>query len=91
MPELVVETPEGVSLRYEVAGAGSRTAAGLIDLSIFLVSFVVIFLGLAFVLAFDPTGASGFFLGLVAGDLPADHPAPSRLALGVDLGKLEPQ
>ena len=31
MTELVVETPEGLTLRHEVAGAGSRAAAAMID------------------------------------------------------------
>jgi uncharacterized RDD family membrane protein YckC len=34
MTELVIETPEGVTLRREIAGAGSRCAAGLVDASI---------------------------------------------------------
>ncbi len=31
MTELVVETPEGLALRFDVAGAGSRSAAGIVD------------------------------------------------------------
>jgi uncharacterized RDD family membrane protein YckC len=34
MTDLVVETPEGLTLRYEIAGAGSRSAAALIDVTI---------------------------------------------------------
>lgn len=36
MRELVLESPEGLRLRHELAGAGSRTAAGLLDLGLFL-------------------------------------------------------
>jgi len=34
MTELVVETPEGLTLRQEIAGAGSRCAAALVDVAI---------------------------------------------------------
>jgi len=43
MPDLVLETPEGLTLRHELAGAGSRSAAGLIDLTLLgLVMLLVI-------------------------------------------------
>lgn len=35
MAELVLETPEGLALRHELAGAGSRAAAGIVDLGLF--------------------------------------------------------
>ena len=41
MSELVVETPEGLSLRFEVAGAGARTAAGALDFVIWLLVTLV--------------------------------------------------
>lgn len=67
MTELVVETPEGVSLRYELAGAGSRAAAGLIDLTI-LVSLYMVVMLLVFVIATqDPTALSSVVFGLLAG------------------------
>ena len=46
MPDLVLETPEGLTLRHELAGAGSRSAAGLIDLTLLglLMLFAVLFL-----------------------------------------------
>ena len=34
MADWVVETPEGLTLRYELAGAGSRSAAALIDFAL---------------------------------------------------------
>ena len=40
MTELVVETPEGLSLRFEVAGAGSRSAAGLVDVTVWALGFL---------------------------------------------------
>ncbi|MFT5288736.1 MAG: putative RDD family membrane protein YckC [Planctomycetota bacterium] len=54
MEELVLETPEGLTLRHELAGAGSRTAAGLLDLTL----FVVVCIGLALlVTVFSTVGA----------------------------------
>ncbi|MCZ6596779.1 MAG: RDD family protein [Planctomycetota bacterium] len=67
MPALEVETPEGVTLRYELAGAGARAAAGLVDL--FLI-FAVWLLGCAFFLlvsVLDESGVTGFFFGLLIG------------------------
>ena len=34
MPDLLIETPEGLGLRLRLAGAGTRAAAGLVDLLI---------------------------------------------------------
>lgn len=47
MTDLVVETPEGVALRLELAGAGARILAGAIDALLIVCGFVA----LAFVLA----------------------------------------
>ena len=44
MTELVVETPEGLTLRHEVAGAGSRAAAAMIDASLYFVAMGVLVL-----------------------------------------------
>ncbi len=67
MPTLVVETPEGVSLRYELAGAGSRTAAGLVDFFLFFVVWLFLFLVALLASVADVTGISGVMLGVLAG------------------------
>ncbi len=67
MSRLVVETPEGVSLRYELAGAGSRGAAALVDLALFVLAFLTLLIFAFGLSQLDPTGLSGFFAGLVAG------------------------
>ena len=51
MPELVVETPEGVALRFEIAGAGTGATAALIDVlvlggTLFLAALLLFTLGL---------------------------------------------
>ncbi|MDQ2930983.1 MAG: stage II sporulation protein M [Gemmatimonadota bacterium] len=51
-----IETPEQTVLSYTVAGVGSRTAAGLIDLVVIGISQLVLFLMLA---VFDPALFSG--------------------------------
>lgn len=67
MSRLVVETPEGISLRYELAGAGSRGAAALVDLVLFVLGFLALLIAAFGLSQLDPTGVSGFFAGLVAG------------------------
>jgi len=55
-----MQTTEGVVLRMDVAGAGSRFAAGLVDaliLAAVLLGSIMLFFALA---AIDPTGISGF-------------------------------
>lgn len=69
MREIVTITSEGVTLRQELADAGSRLAAGLVDLSVMTMLVFVLFLFVGIVGAADPTGASGFFFGLVIGGL----------------------
>jgi uncharacterized RDD family membrane protein YckC len=56
--ELRIETPEGVDLRYELAGAGTRSAAFLIDFALLAVSFLVVIVVVALTASFDPTGVS---------------------------------
>jgi uncharacterized RDD family membrane protein YckC len=65
--DLVVETPEGVTLRYELAGAGTRTAAGLIDLCVFLAVWLSLLFVVLFVSMGDTTGVSQFAIGVLAG------------------------
>ena len=42
MPTLRVRTPEGIELRHEIAGVGSRFAAGLIDLLVFFAIYLLV-------------------------------------------------
>lgn len=65
--DLVVETPEGVTLRYELAGAGTRTAAGLVDLGVFLIAWLALLLFTFLVSMADATGLSQFALGVLVG------------------------
>lgn len=63
MPELVVETPEGLTLRHELAGAGSRCAAGLVDAVLWGVGlfFTVVLLMSLF------AGAAGLVIWILTG------------------------
>jgi uncharacterized RDD family membrane protein YckC len=89
MAELLVETPEGIALRYELAGPGTRTAAGLVDLLVFLVAWTVLLV--AFLLAgqVDGSGASGFASGVLRSGLIL-LPVAYQIAFGVFLGGATP-
>jgi uncharacterized RDD family membrane protein YckC len=67
MPKLEVRTPEGVDLHLSLAGAGSRTAAGLIDLGILLLVFLLLAVGAGLLAQVDPTGFGAFAAGLLFG------------------------
>lgn len=67
MTELVTITSEGVTLRQEIADAGARLAAGIVDAVILALLFLLLVLGLVALRSADPTGVTGFFVGLVAG------------------------
>lgn len=63
-----METPEGVEIRQELAGAGSRAAAALVDVLLFAVGAAVIGLALLALGAFG--GSAGrFVLGLYVGGI----------------------
>ena len=68
MSELVVETPEGLTLRYEIAGAGSRSAAAMIDTAIWVTVTLVVFLVFLFaeLEAFAIWVATGSIISLIA-------------------------
>lgn len=70
MATLATTTPEGIRLELELAGAGSRFAAGLIDLALYLLG--VLGLGAFFwvVSQVDVTGGSQLVLGVLLGGLP---------------------
>lgn len=67
MSALLVATSEGVLLRHEIAGAGSRLAAALADGLILVLVYVSVLLGVLIVNSFDVSGVSGFVTGVLAG------------------------
>lgn len=60
---LVIETPEQVTLDYEIAGVGSRAAAAVVD------QLIVVVLVAAMVLVFTLTHLAGSLFGPLAGAL----------------------
>lgn len=64
---LVVATSEGVSLRQDIAGAGSRLAAGLLDGIILGIGYAAVVVATLIPVAFDASGLSGFVLGALLG------------------------
>ncbi len=67
MTTLVVPTSEGVDLRQDIAGAGSRFAAGLLDFIVLALGYIVVVLATLLAIHFDPTGLSGFVFGVLVG------------------------
>ncbi len=65
----MVETTEGVGLPLEVAGAGARGIAALIDLVLWGLGALAVLLTLLLAAGGDASGVAGFALGLVAGGL----------------------
>ena len=61
MSELVVETPEGVALRFEIAGVGTRLLAASLDGLVFA---LVLLLGVLFFLV---AGVEPGYVWLVSG------------------------
>ena len=75
MPWLIVETPEGVALRTEIAGPGRRFAAGLAD-GVLLAALMalVALVGMAMQVV-DPTGVSELASGILLFGIPASKDA----------------
>jgi uncharacterized RDD family membrane protein YckC len=67
MRQLRVVTPEGLVLRREVAGAGSRFCAAAIDGLLVLLAILALLLGVLLAAQMDPTGLSGFLTGILGG------------------------
>ncbi len=63
----ITHTAEGVDLRQDLAGAGSRALAAAFDLAIVLVLLLTTLFVLTLTASFDGSGAGGFLLGLVLG------------------------
>lgn len=69
MTTLVVETTEGVEIRLDLAGAGSRFAAGMLDAILIAIGALLLLFALMLIVSADPSGFSGFLLGLYFGGL----------------------
>jgi uncharacterized RDD family membrane protein YckC len=69
VPELVIETAEGVRLRREIAGAGSRFAATALDLLLLIAGYLLVVLAVALLAGQDPTGAGDLVLGVLVGGM----------------------
>jgi uncharacterized RDD family membrane protein YckC len=67
MTTLVVPTSEGVDLRQDIAGAGSRFAAGLLDLILIALGYLAAVIVVIVAWAIDPTGLSTFVAGVLVG------------------------
>jgi uncharacterized RDD family membrane protein YckC len=63
----ITHTAEGVDLRQDLAGAGSRMLAATIDLSILLALALVTLFVLMLTAGIDTSGVGGFLLGLMIG------------------------
>lgn len=76
VPILEIQTAEGIRIRTELAGAGSRTAAGLLDLILIFAGYLLVLLLLLAANALMQESGVGVFegisslvLGIVAGGL----------------------
>jgi uncharacterized RDD family membrane protein YckC len=69
MTTLLVATTEGVPLRLDLAGAGSRWLAALFDFAILSILYLAVIIALLVPVSFDPTGLSGFVVGLLLGGI----------------------
>jgi uncharacterized RDD family membrane protein YckC len=67
MTTLAVATSEGVDLRHDVAGAGSRFAAGLLDGMLLGSAYIAFVIAILISASVDPSGLSGFVAGLLGG------------------------
>jgi uncharacterized RDD family membrane protein YckC len=82
VPTLILDTPEGIRLRTEIAGVGSRLTAALLDMIVVVASYIVLLLVLALInwglsVAEVPLieEFSGFVYGLLAGGILVVMPA----------------
>jgi len=67
LAKLIVQTPEGVEIRQDLAGAGSRAAAAVVDGLLFLIVAFVLGLVLLFAAQLGGGSLGGFLLGLYTG------------------------
>ena len=66
MATLTVQTPEGLTLRVEIAGAGSRFGAALLDGLLFALGYVTLAMLLLIIAQADVSGTSRVLLGVLA-------------------------
>lgn len=59
--QLVIETPEQVELSYELAGLGSRFAAGVIDSILVVLVVIILVVGLVFLAGLSLSSFADFF------------------------------
>jgi uncharacterized RDD family membrane protein YckC len=69
MAKLIVQTPEGVEIRQDLAGAGSRTAAAVVDGLICSVGMLALGLVIAFAARLGGGALERFLLGLYVGGI----------------------
>jgi len=69
MPTLEIRTPEGITLRREVAGPASRFAAILLDLILITLVLILMALGAFGIAGVDPSGVGGLMAGILMGGL----------------------
>ena len=70
MATLVQRTPEGLGLEHQLAGAGSRFTAALLDVLVILFLYFFGSIFLLALLAIDVTGLSGVLVGVLFGGIP---------------------
>ncbi len=87
MPDLLVETTEGIELRYELAGPGSRSAAALLDAFLLAVGFIALFVLFVILGGVSIVLVAGALVILVAYQVGfgilADGQTPGKKALGI--------
>ena len=67
MATLTITTPEGLTLRQEIAGGGSRFVAALLDGLLLGTLWLLVLLGALGLAELDPTGLGRFAAGLATG------------------------
>lgn len=70
MATIVQRTPEGLGLEQQLAGAGSRFTAALLDVIVIVIAYFFGGLFLIALLAIDVTGLSGVLVGVAFGGIP---------------------
>jgi uncharacterized RDD family membrane protein YckC len=69
VPTLTITTPEGLHLKQEIAGAGSRYVAALLDGILLGLLWLLMLLGAMGLAELDPTGVGRFAAGLATGGI----------------------
>lgn len=69
MARLSTATSEGVLLEHELADAGSRLAAGIVDVLVLAMLAFALVMGTAAIASIDPSGAGQFLFGWILGGI----------------------